>query len=68
MPKLYPYELKISVVNFYNSELWNIQNALEIFNISKSSIYNWISLYKDNKLCDAINVRTSYDRKINDEV
>lgn len=68
MPKLYPYELKISVVKFYKSELWSIQYALEIFNVSKSSIYNYINLEKDNSLTESSNVRDNYERKISDEI
>ena len=68
MPKVYPYELKKSVVNFYKSELWDIKEALKIFNVSKSSIYAWIDLNKNNLLFETSNVRSDYERKINNEI
>jgi len=68
MPKVYSYELKKSVVNFYKSELWDIMNALKIFQVSKSSMYSWIDLDKNNLLLETSNVRCNYERKIYDEV
>ena len=68
MPKVYPYELKKSVVNFYKSELWDIKEALKIFNVSKSSIYGWIDLNKNNLLLETSNVRGDYERKIYNEI
>ncbi len=47
---MYSFEFKKSVVNFYKSEIWDIECAIEIFQISKSSMYNWINLDKNNLL------------------
>jgi hypothetical protein len=30
MPKIYSYELKLSVVNFYHSKYWNIKDLEHI--------------------------------------
>lgn len=68
MPKIYSHELKKSVINFYKSNIWNINDALQIFNVSKSSIYSWIKLDKENLLFIDLNVRCNYERKINDEI
>lgn len=68
MPKIYSYELKISVVNFYYSKFWNIKDAINIFNVSKSTMYDWINLYKNNMLTKSTNIRTTYNRSLNDEV
>ena len=65
--KIYPYELKKSVVNFYKSNIWSIDNALKIFNVSRSSIYAWIQLDKDFLLLEDSNIRNNYKKNINDE-
>ena len=62
MPKIYSYDFKISVINFYYSKFWNITYALHIFNASKSTIYNWISLHKNDLLFPISNLRSSYNR------
>jgi transposase len=62
MPKIYSYELKLSVMNFYHSKYWKIKDAVYILNVSKSTIYNWIDLYKNNMLTQTTNIRTSYNR------
>ena len=48
----YPLIFKIKVVNYYHSKECNIMDILRIFGISKSSLYNWILLYKNNNLSD----------------
>ncbi len=68
MPKIYSHELKKSVVNFYKSNIWSIDNALQIFNVSKSSIYSWIKMDKENLLFKDSNVRCDYEKKINNEI
>lgn len=64
MPKIYSPEFKLSVINFYNSDLFTIENTKAIFGISKSSLYNWINLYKQNLLHNAPNIRHFYKSKI----
>ena len=68
MPKIYSYELKKSIINFNKSEYWHINRAIEIFNVSKSSIYSWIDLNKNGLLCEIPNIRSNYNRNINDEI
>jgi len=68
MPKIYCNELKIAIINFKNSSYWNISNAIKIFNVSKSSIYGWISLYKNGLLIKESNMRTLYKSKITPEI
>lgn len=68
MPKIYSTCFKRSVVNFYNSDLFTIINALNIFDISKSTLYNWINLDKQNLLDSPSNIRCSYNCKITNEV
>ena len=47
----YPLIFKQSVIrHYYHNNRKNIKNILHIFKISKSSLYNWIYLYKNNKL------------------
>lgn len=68
MPKIYPLCLKMSVINFYNSELFTVTNTLNIFNISKSTLYNWINLDKQNLLPSFSNIRVSYKSRITNEI
>ena len=63
MPKIYSIDTKLSLINFYNSELFTIVNALYIFNISKSTLYNWINLYNE-QLLHVSNNRSTYKSKI----
>lgn len=64
MPKIYTTDLKLSVINFYNSDLFTIENCTNIFNISKSSLYNWVNL----NFQYTPNVRKPYCSKINNTV
>ena len=41
MPKIYSVNFKSSVLNFYFSDLFIIDNTIYIFGISKSTLYNW---------------------------
>ena len=68
MPKLYDYTSKIISINFYNSELFTINNFLYIFNISLSSLYNWINEYKNGILHTKNNIRTKYNSKYSFEI
>jgi transposase len=68
MPKIYSYNFKISVINFYNSDLFTIENCLNIFNISKTCLYNWVKLYNNNLLPIRSNIRNNYESKINTEI
>ncbi len=68
MPKVYSYELKIAIIKFYYSKFWNIKDAVKIFSVSKSCIYEWIKLYKNKLLTKSTNIRTTYERSINDEI
>ena len=58
----------MAVVNFYKSDLFTIESALNIFNISKSSLYNWIKLYNKSELITQSNIRDSYNSKIGIEI
>lgn len=47
----YPLVFKQTVIrSYYDNNCKNIKNILCIYKISKSSLYNWISLHKTNKL------------------
>ena len=64
MPKIISNDLKISVINFYNSEFFNINNLFLIFNISKSSLYNWLN----NDIKPLSNIRSKYKSYITDDI
>jgi transposase len=66
MPKIYSDNFKRSVINFYNSDLFSISNSLLIFNISKSTLYNWINFYTHTN--NFLNERSNYFSKISNEV
>jgi transposase len=68
MPKIYDYNFKLSVINFYNSEMFTIQNVINIFNISCSTLYNWVNAFKNNKLEQINNNRTKYKSKYTKEI
>jgi len=68
MPKIYSYDLKISIINFSKSSYWDINEAIKIFNVCKSTIYNWLNLNKINMLPIKSNIRTSYNSKITNEI
>ena len=47
----YSNDLKLRVVKMYNEKIHTMYNICKIFNISKSSAYNWVKLFhKNNKL------------------
>ena len=46
MPKIYSVDFKSSVLNFYFSDLFTIDNTIYIFGISKSTLYNWVESFK----------------------
>lgn len=50
MPNYYSYDLKIKIVELYFFKQFDVLKISNLFNISKSSIYNWIKLYSSNSL------------------
>jgi len=48
----YPLIFKLNVVNCYKTKKYTINELLEIFSISRSSLYNWIKLYDNNELSE----------------
>ncbi len=50
----YSLDLKLRVVNAYLKEQYTVADICDIFKISKSSVYNWIKLYKNNELTNKI--------------
>ena len=58
----------MAVVNFYKSDLFTIESALNIFSVSKSSVYNWIKLDNKSVLITKSNIRDSYNSKIGIEI
>jgi len=46
----YPLIFKMMIIECYNSKRFYVRELVSIFNVSKSSIYNWIILYNNNKL------------------
>jgi len=64
MPKIISNDLKLAVINFYNSEFFNINNLFFIFNISKSSLYNWLN----NGIKQLINIRSKYNSYITNDI
>lgn len=50
----YSLDLKIRVINEYNKKIISATKIATLFNVSKSSVYNWIKLYNDNELKNKI--------------
>lgn len=48
----YPLIFKINVVKCHKTKKYTIKELLSIFNISRSSLYNWIKLYNNNELTE----------------
>jgi transposase len=48
----YPLIFRITVVNYYKLKKTPIIELLNIFKISRSSLYNWVKLYNINKLIE----------------
>src|SRR5271154_709660 len=46
----YSSDLKLRIIHLYCNKTYNVKQLTDIFNVSKSSIYNWINDYKSNKL------------------
>ena len=65
MPKMYTNEFKQSVIDFYNSDSFSIENAMKTFKISKGTIYNWVNHFSYNEFS---NKRTHYNTKFNKDV
>ncbi len=61
VPKIYSIDTKLSLINFYNSDIFTIANALHIFNISKSTLYN-------KQLLCVSNNRSTYKSKISPSI
>ena len=50
----YPLVFKIKVINYYKKYNTSVKDVLDIFAISKSSLFNWIKLDKTKKLQEAV--------------
>lgn len=50
MPNYYSYDLKNKIIQLHLQHNYSVLNLSNLFNISKSSIYNWITLYNSNNL------------------
>ena len=48
----YPLIFKITVVNYYKLKKIPIIELLNIFKISRSSLYNWVKFYNKNELLE----------------
>ena len=46
----YSMDLKLRIIKTYNEKIYNVIEIAKIYNISKSSIYSWIKLYKNSQL------------------
>ena len=46
----YSLDLKHKIIHFYNNLNYSIKNIVLLFKVSKSSVYNWINLNKNNLL------------------
>lgn len=46
----YSLDLKNRIINEYNKHILSVIEIAKIFSVSKSSVYNWIKLYKENDL------------------
>ena len=68
MPKIYSHDLKLAIINFNKSELWNIDEAIKIFGSSRSSIYSWIKLNKESLINLQFSCREEYNSKITNEI
>lgn len=68
MPKIYSVDFKSSVLNFYFSDLFTIDNTIYIFGISKSTLYNWVNSFQKSNTITKSNIRTKYNSKITDEI
>jgi predicted DNA-binding protein YlxM (UPF0122 family) len=62
----YPLIFKIQVVNCYYQKQFSIMELLNIFSISRSSLYNWIKLDNINKLLEK--KQYSKESKYSDEI
>jgi transposase len=68
MPKIYSTKFKESVIRYYNSKNFTIKNTIKIFEISKSTLYNWINEYNKNNLHNIINKRYKYNKNNRKEI
>ena len=50
----YSIDLKLRVINTYNQKIYKINDIVKIFCVSKSSVYNWVKLYKSEELTSKI--------------
>ena len=48
----YPLIFKVNVVKCHKTKKYTVKKLLSIFNISRSSLYNWIKLYDNNELSE----------------
>lgn len=64
MPKLYSFDFKQSVINSYINMNFSVVFTLQIFSISKSTLFNWIKLYRSDLLLPVQNVRSTYSSKL----
>ena len=68
MPKIYSNDFKSAVLNFYFSDLFTLSNTISIFNISKSTLYNWVNSFQKFKTIFKSNIRPKYNSKITNEI
>ena len=52
MVNSYPYIYKLRVVRYYLENNVKVSDLLEIFKISRGSLYNWINQYNNNELSE----------------
>ena len=64
MPILYSNDFRMAVIKYYQQNIFSIKSAVNIFSVSKSSIYNWINLYSNNQILPLSNIRKKYNCKI----
>jgi len=63
MPKLYSFDFKKSVINSYLNLHYSVHSVLQIFHISKSTLFNWVNLYRNNLFSPVQNIRSFYNSK-----
>ena len=63
MPKLYSFDFKKSVINSYLNLHFSVHFILQIFHISKSTLFNWVKLYRMDLFSPIQNIRSFYVTK-----
>ena len=62
----YPLIFRTKVVLCYQSRQYSITEIIRIFDICKSSIYNWVKLYNKGELCEKVKYKKK--SKYTDEI